>query len=148
MNEMLDVAINYILESEYGEIITHDDMSDLLQLSKGSQLYYFAISKMNKILLNKSKMLMNIQKVGYQIVEPDNYAGCAVKTYVKGVKKMKLSKKILEKAPIELMSEEAIEKHNKVYDRVCNRLANANAGVKELKKITTKTLNVVSNERV
>lgn len=147
MYKMIDETIKYIMDSDYGDIITHEDMADLLELSKGSQLYYFAISRMNKTLLNKSKMLVNIPKVGYQIVKPDDYSGCAVKTYIKGVKKMKLSKKILEKAPTDLMSQEAINKHNMVYDRVCAKLANADAGVKELKKITTNTFNVVSNER-
>lgn len=134
----MDKLIDKILNSDYGDIITHKEIGEIIEEEPGTQFYYFKISKANKKLLNKSKMLQNINRVGYKIVEPGEYCDVAVKTLIKGRDKMLHSKKIMEKAPTNKMTSLEIKRHNETYDRLSTFVANVKAGVNSVKKVSKK----------
>jgi hypothetical protein len=139
--------INYVREEEYGIVISHDTMELVIGVPRSTS-YYFAVSKANKALLRQSKMLKNIPGQGYVILDANDYSAHSVTVFHKGYKTIKHAKKILDNAPMKLMSQEAVTKHNLTLDRVNLHLSNLKPGVAVLNNIQKKELIVTSNERV
>lgn len=142
MNELFQK----VMSMDYGETITHDEMKEIIKEEPGSQFYYFKISKVNKKLLNESKLLKNVSRVGYKIVEPGEYCDVAVSTLIKGKKKILHSKKIMEKAPTNKMTKQELNRHNQTYDRLCVVTANVEAGVKSVRKVSKKKEFSIKNQ--
>ncbi|HLO11313.1 MAG TPA: hypothetical protein VK190_03530 [Pseudoneobacillus sp.] len=142
-----DKIVNFVKTLNYGDSIAHEVMENLIGIPKSGE-YYFIVARANRQLLKGKKMLRNIPGLGYEILEPDDYHEHSGNVFRKGYKKMKSSQKILENAPMELMSEEAKIKHIKTYDRICHYTSIVEAGVKEVRKIRKTPVNVVSNERI
>ena len=127
--ELLEVALTW----EYGSIHSHEEIAKIMYLNPLHNKYYQMVRRANEELIDKGKMLVNVNKVGYQVVKPDEYLNVATKTFVQGKRRIHKANRILTFAPTELMTEGARKSLLNVRDRIQAFDAYIQGGVKEVK---------------
>ena len=145
MNELInneiraEVLEKFIAAHEYGDIIFHSEIEELIDSKKDSTRYKTTIAKTKKLLLKNHQMAIeNIQGQGYRIVAPDDFTDYSLGYYKRGINTMKKGKDYLNNAPTHNMSRDALDVYRKVNDRAV-RLEAAMAGVAvELKTLARK----------
>lgn len=128
---------NYIENLEYGEVITHQKIENIIECKYGNQRYNSIVSKAKWLLLEKEKFIENIRGQGYRVVEPDKYTDESIKYLKKGFNEISKSDKIQKYAPVDLMSMQQAQVHRNVSDRLSVLKAHvygAKAEIKLLKK--------------
>ncbi len=126
-------------ELKYGEMMTHAQISMLIDEPYLSGKYNFTITGAKKILLNNyNKAIENIQKEGYRVVEPDNFVNQSLKHYKRGFNEMKKGFDTLEHAPIKDMTQEGRNTYRRVHDRAITLAANMKGVSVELKTLGSK----------
>lgn len=135
MNEVIEnrkkseVLAEKINELNYGDVITHQQISDLIEEDYPSNKYTSTIAKAKKILLKKySKTIENIVGDGYRVVSPGDFVQQSLKHYRRGFTEMQKGYDTLEYAPIKDMSKEDLNTYRRVHDRAIT-LAAAMKGV-------------------
>lgn len=124
MNEVIEnrkkseVLAEKINELNYGDVITHQQISDLIEEDYPSNKYTSTIAKAKKILLKKySKTIENIVGDGYRVVSPGDFVQQSLKHYRRGFTEMQKGYDTLEYAPIKDMSKEDLNTYRRVHDR-------------------------------
>ncbi len=126
-------------ELKYGEMMTHAQISVLIDEPYPSGKYNFTITGAKKILLNNyNKTIENIQKEGYRVVEPDNFVNQSLKHYKRGFNEMKKGFDTLEHAPIKDMTQEGRNTYRRVHDRAITLAANMKGVSVELRTLGSK----------
>lgn len=87
-NKQVEKLVNYIVEKDYGTVIFHQEIANLLGVQYGSQQYSSIVQRAKKKLLEAGKMIDCVRKTGYEIIMPDNYTNSAVKALSDGAKKI------------------------------------------------------------
>lgn len=137
-NQNVQKVVDAVVGMEYGDTITHLEMTTLLGEKHGTTKYFNLVRRANKQLLSTGKMLGNIREVGYQIIMPDEYTGVAVKNFAKGFKNLQRGNDVLTNAPTKHMSREGLQAHREVSDRACSLYAAMAGGYTELKLLSKK----------
>ena len=141
MNEVLknkkksEVLASEIKELHYGDVITHSQISELIDEDYPSTKYSSTITKAKKILEKDGIYLESIKGDGYRIVEPDNVVNHSLKHYKRGFNEMKKGYDTLANAPIKDMSIEGRDTYRRVYDRAVTLSASMKGAVVELKTL-------------
>lgn len=117
-NKQVEKLVNYIVDKDYGTIIYHQEIANLLGVQYGSHQYSSIVQRAKKKLLEAGKMIDCVRKTGYEIIMPDNYTNCAVKSLSDGAKKIDKGSKIMDSAPVQKMSSAGLESYNLVNDRL------------------------------
>lgn len=117
-NKQVEKLVNYIVEKDYGTVIFHQEIANLLGVQYGSQQYSSIVQRAKKKLLEAGKMIDCVRKTGYEIIMPDNYTNSAVKALSDGAKKIDKGGKIMGNAPVQKMSPAGLESYNLVNDRL------------------------------
>lgn len=144
MNEVLnnkkksEILAEKIKELNYGDIIKHDQIADVVCEKYPSNKYSSIISKTRKLLENNGIFLESINGDGYRIVEPDEVVGHSLKHYKRGFKEMNKGYKTLENAPIEKMTDGGREIFRRTYDRATTLNAAMKGVSIELKTLGSK----------
>lgn len=144
MNEVLnnkkksEILVEKIRELNYGDIIKHEQIADVICEKYPSNKYTFIIGKAKKILINNGIYLENIIGDGYRVVEPDNVVSHSLKHYKRGFNEMNKGYKTLINAPVKDMSESGRAIHRRVYDRAITLNAAMNGAAVELKTLGSK----------
>lgn len=125
--------VDWALEWNYGDIISHEEIADIMQTKAGTSEYYSNVGKANKQLLVSGKMLMNIYEKGYQVLHPDEYTKASAQAVDQGKRKIVQGIARAKYAPISQMSESAKEKHIAYSDRLSSFGALIQQGTVELK---------------
>ena len=136
--EKLEIVVNEILKREYDEILTHTDLSVLLDVEYKSKEYFLYMTKIKKLVLEKGKALENIHGTGYRIVNPDNYSSMAINQYKLGFNRLSKGEKILKYAPTKDMTQEGLNTYRQVADRANQLHASLAGGIVELKLLNRK----------
>lgn len=144
MNEVLnnqkksEVLAEEIKKLNYGDIISHDQISQIIEEDYPSNKYTSTIAKVKKILLKEGICLENIIGDGYRVVEPDNFVDHSLKHYKRGFNEMQKGFDTLTYAPTKNMTPEGRNTYRRVHDRAVT-LAAAMKGVSvELKTLGEK----------
>lgn len=116
--EKITAIVDLICSRDYGDTITHMEMSAMIAEPIHSQKYRDIIGIANKRCAELGHMVLSVRGVGYQLVAPDNYTSQSVKRIVSGAKRIDSGVKILEHAPVSQMSQPGLEEYNRVSDRV------------------------------
>lgn len=144
MNEILnnmkksEVLALDIQKMKYGDVITHQDISNIIQEEYPSNKYTSTIAKTRKILLKQGLILENIIGDGYRIVEPDNFVNSSLKHYKRGFNEMQKGYETLEYAPTKHMSQEGRDTYRRVHDRAITLAAAMKGASVELKTLGQK----------
>lgn len=116
--EKVSAIVNLICSRNYGDTVTHTEMSAVIEEPVRSQKYRDIIGTANKRCVELGRMVRSVRGVGYQLVEPDDYTRQSVRCIVSGAKRIDSGVKILAHAPVSQMSQPGLEEYNRVNDRV------------------------------
>lgn len=133
-----EVLAGAIKRLTYGDIISHKNISEIIEVVYPSNKYRTTIKQTRKILEKDGLFLEAIPGTGYRIVQPDNVVDHAPKHYKRGFNEMKKGYDTIQNAPTKDMTPEARDTYRRVNDRAVT-LAAAMSGVKvELKSLARK----------
>lgn len=142
MNEIIEnkkkseVLAEKINELNYGDIITHQQIADVIEEDYPSNKYTSTIAKARKILLKKyNKAIENIIGDGYRITNPDDFVQQSLKHYKRGFNEMQKGYDHLENAPIKDMTPEGLNAYRRVHDRAIILQASMRGTSVELKSL-------------
>ena len=145
MNEIIknkkksEILAEEIAKRDYGSVITHFEISEIIHESYPSQKYITVIQQAKKILTGKyGKILESIRGDGYRIIEPDDYVNDSLRHYKKGFNEIKKGTQTLEHAPQDKMSPEARTTYRQVSDRSRMLYASLKGAVVEIKTLSEK----------
>lgn len=144
MNEVLEnkkkseVLAEMIKTLNYGDVITHQQIANIIDEEYSSSRYTTTISKAKKLLLQEGIYLESIRGDGYRIVEPDNVVNHSLKHYKRGFNEMQKGYKTLTNAPVKNMTQEGKETYRRVYDRAVTLSASLKGAAVELKALGQK----------
>lgn len=145
MNEIIEnrkkseVLAERINELNYGDVITHQQISSLIEEDYPSNKYTSTIAKAKKILLKKyNKTIENIVGDGYRVVNPGDFVQQSLKHYKRGFNEMGKGYEVLEHAPIKDMSKEDLNTYRRVHDRAITLAAAMKGAAIELKTLGEK----------
>ena len=105
MNEMIEnkrpseVLCEKILQLNYGELITHAEISSIIKEEYGSSRYNTVIQQTKNHLLKRQRAIESIRGQGYRVVEPDAFVDLSLDHYKKGFKEMQKGSDTLRFAP-------------------------------------------------
>jgi len=133
--KILEKAIAIVDSCNYGHTLLHDELAEMLCEPKNSRTYYCAVQKLNNTCLERGKMLECIYKLGYRVVDPDNYSKQAVKQYKYGANRLKKGMKILNYAPQEKMTPYGHAEYRSVMDKAKLLEAHVAGAVVEINKL-------------
>jgi hypothetical protein len=144
MNEVInnkkksEILAENISQLKYGDIISHQTISNVIDEVYPSNKYTSTIAKARKILLKNGICLENIVGDGYRVIEPDNFVNHSLRHYKRGFNEMQKGYDTLNYAPVKNMTPEGRETYRRVNDRAVT-LAAAMKGVSvELKTLGQK----------
>lgn len=145
MNEVIknkkksEILAEKVNELNYGDVITHQQISALIEEDYPSNKYTSTIAKAKKILLKKySKTIENIVGDGYRVVNPGDFVQQSLKHYKRGFTEMQKGYDTLEYAPTKDMSKEDLNTYRRVHDRAITLAAAMKGTAIELKTLGKK----------
>lgn len=145
MNEIIEnrrkseILAEEISKLDYGSVITHKQISLLIEEDYPSNRYTSTIAKAKKILLKTyNKTIQNIVGDGYRVVSPDDFVQQSLKHYKRGFNEMKKGHDTLVYAPTQDMSSEGREIYTRIYDRAVTLQASMKGVSVELKTLAGK----------
>ena len=130
-NIILD-AVEQITSMEYGKVIMHEEIAELIACSYPSKKYRAVLAKLKSLCLEKSKNLESVKGLGYRITEPDNYEFVARGYLKKAARSSDKSNKVMNYAPVDKMSMLARQRHRDISDHIARLRAHMRAGVVEV----------------
>jgi len=124
-------AINNLFEEvskkEYGAMLDFKEIGHIIHQQYGTSAYNDILQAAKKRLELAGHMIVNVRGVGYKICQPDEYTNEGVRRVRQGARSIDRGTKVLNHAPVNDMTQEAREIHNRVNDRI-TRLQAAIAG--------------------
>jgi len=109
--------VDKIFTMNYGDTITHAEIAQITGLPRYSSKYRSIVSRAKSQLQSEGKMIANVWKVGYRVVNPDEYSQQAISRIVSGGRRITAGKQVLQDAPVAKMTVEGRRTHQLVYDR-------------------------------
>lgn len=138
--------VDHVLESmDYGQMITHTEISIIMSIKEKSHKYRTEVTKANRTLIEKGKMLKSRPGTGYIVLEPDRYIDEAQLKFKHGANRAEQAFSIFAFAPVSLMSPEAKETYHIVESGVKHAVAMVIGGLKEIKLLNRKNISIQTN---
>lgn len=125
--EAINKLVNAVKDRPYGDVLTFDSIGYIIDQKHGSVKYNDILQAAKQRLEMAGRMIVNVRGIGYKVCTPDSYTGEGVRKMRQGAKRIDRGAKILAHAPVNDMTQQAREAHNRVNDRMI-RLQAALAG--------------------
>lgn len=125
--EAIDSLVKAVGERDYGDVLNFDEIGGIINQKHGTMQYNDILQAARKRLIAAGHMIVNVRGIGYKVCPPDGYTGEGVRYMRQGARRIDRGAKILSHAPVNDMSPQARETHNRVNDRMV-RLQAAMAG--------------------
>ena len=125
--EAIDRLVEAVEERDYGDILNYAEIGNIIDQKYGSTAYNDIVQNARKRLIVAGHMIVNVRGIGYKVCPPDNYTGEGVRYMRQGARHIDRGAKIINHAPVNDMSQNGREVHNRVNDRMM-RLQAAMAG--------------------
>ena len=123
----IDNLVKAVEERQYGETLYYQEIAAIIGRRYGTVSFGDVVSAARRRLIIAGRMIVNMRGQGYKVCPPDEYTGEGVRYMRMGARKIDRGAKIISHAPVNDMSTEAREIHNRVNDRMV-RLQAAMAG--------------------
>ena len=134
-----ETSVEIIMTMNYGDTISHNEISKVIDESYGLPKYNSVVQKAKKTLLNDyGRMLESIRGNGYRVVQPDSYTDHSLKHFKRSFNEAKKGATILSHAPTKDMTEEGRETFRRVNDRAMMLKASLAGSFVELKTLGEK----------
>ena len=130
-----ELLADVISKYQYGDVITHSQIEDIIGEVYGTAKYNSVISSAKKVLQEHGKAIENIRSHGYRVINPDDYIIHSARHYKRAFNEIKRGKSVLDCAPIENMTPDGKEKYRMVYDRSVLLEASMAGAQVEIKKL-------------
>ena len=139
--EKIKAIVDTFINERYGVTIEHFKLADIMGEKVGSPQYRQIIDRAKRELLDSGKMIASVHGVGYRVVDPDEYTDQSARCVVSGARRIDKGTRILENAPVKDMTQDGVQRYNKVTDRI-HILQAAMCGAKvEIKMLNSKREN-------
>ncbi len=125
--ESIDALVKAVNERNYGDVLDFKEIGYIIHQEYGTRQYNDILHAAMKRLEVMGHMIVNLRGIGYKVLSPDDYTSEGVKRVRQGAKRIDRGTKVLNHAPINDMTQQAREVHNRVNDRMI-RLQAAMAG--------------------
>ena len=125
--EAIDSLVKAVEERNYGDTLDFKEIGYIIHQEYGTHSYSDILQAARKRLELAGHMIVNVRGVGYKVLPPDDYTNEGVKRVRQGARRIDRGAKVLNHAPVNDMSQEVREAHNRVNDRMV-RLQAAMAG--------------------
>jgi hypothetical protein len=125
--EAIDSLVKAVEERNYGDILDFKEIGYIIHQEYGTHAYSDILQAAKKRLELAGHMIVNVRGIGYKVLQPDDYTQEGVKRVRQGAKRIDRGTKVLNHAPVNDMTQQAREAHNRVNDRMV-RLQAAMAG--------------------
>ena len=125
--EAIDSLVKAVEERNYGDILDFKEIGYIIHQEYGTHAYNDILQATKKRLELAGHMIVNVRGVGYRVLQPDDYTQEGVKRVRQGARRIDRGTKVLNHAPVNDMTQQAREAHNRVNDRMV-RLQAAMAG--------------------
>jgi hypothetical protein len=125
--EAIDALVKAVNEHDYGSVLDFKEIGYIIHQEYGTHAYNDILQAAKKRLEFEGHMIVNVRGVGYKVCMPDDYTGEGVRRVRQGAKRIDRGAKVLSHAPVNDMTQQAREAHNRVNDRMV-RLQAAMAG--------------------
>lgn len=125
--EAIDKLVEAVKERKYGDVLDYKEIGYIIDKKHGTCAYNDIVQAAKKRLEVAGHAITNERGVGYRVLQPDKYTGEGVRYMRLGAKRIDRGAKVLNHAPVNDMTAEAREAHNRVNDRM-TRLTAAMAG--------------------
>ena len=133
-----EILCEHILGLNYGEVLLHQDIEQIIGENHTSNTYKTIISQTKNLLLKNRRAIESIKGQGYRVVEPDRFVDLSLNHYQRGFKEFKKGTNTLNSAPVKDMSNEGQIIYQRVSDRAAILQASMNGVSVELKTLATK----------
>lgn len=134
-----EILAEKIASLNYGDSISHIDISDTIHEDHRSCKYAAVIQQARKVLLKHyGKILESIRGYGYRVICPDDYVTQYMRHVKRGVEEFKKGDETLRKAPVAAMSEEGRDVYKRINDRNMILNASLRGTIVELKTLEEK----------
>lgn len=80
--EQVNKLYNKMMQMNYGDIITHKEIEQILDVSKELSVYNILIKKAKDMLVEKSKIFKSIPGIGLQLLKPEQVSGYTYRKYI------------------------------------------------------------------
>ena len=132
-----EVLIEAIMSLNYGDVVTHKIIADIIEEPYPSTKYNSIVQKAKKSLLKDyNRCIEAIFGEGYRVVQPDDFVNHSLKHYKKGFKAIQKGSDTLTYAPVSDMTEEGKTVYRRVHDRAVILNASLQGAKVELKKLS------------
>lgn len=142
MNELIEnkkkseILADEIRKMKYGEFISHQEISQIIDEPYPSNKYTSTIAKVKRILLKSYNIAIeNIIGDGYRLIDPDDFVQQSLKHYKRGFNEMQKGSDTLQYAPTKDMTPEGRTIYRRVYDRAVTLQAAMKGAAVELKTL-------------
>jgi hypothetical protein len=125
--EAIDSLVKAVEGRNYGDTLDFKEIGYIIHQEYGTHAYSDILQAARKRLELAGHMIVNVRGVGYKVLQPDDYTKEGVKRVRQGARRIDRGAKVLNHAPVNDMSQEVREAHNRVNDRMV-RLQAAMAG--------------------
>lgn len=114
----IDGLVKAVENRSYGDVLTFAEISEIIGQRYGTMAFGSILQAARKRLIEAGHMIVNVRGIGYKVCYPDGYTGEGVRYMRMGARKIDRGAKIISHAPVNDMSPEAREAHNRVNDRM------------------------------
>lgn len=116
--DKIKAAVDLVMSRNYGDVILHQEFAAVMHENGLTPVYRDVMQAASKKCVDSGRMIESVHKVGYRVVNPDDYTGQSIKCIASGAKKIDNGARILSHAPVCDMSLTGLEAYNKVNDRM------------------------------
>ena len=112
-----ELLADYICEKDYGTIIHYQEIEEVIGIKYKAKRYYQQITKAQKILRSRGKVMKSIGKNGdYQILYPGDYTTAYARELKLAKNRVSRGGEILNGAPVNDMTVEERQTFNAISD--------------------------------
>ena len=126
----IEILYEYFKTKNYGELISHEEIENIIQIKRNRHKYYKIIAYVKDKLVSDSKIIKAIPGIGYQILKTKHVSGYVYRTNIyNSQRQLSKATKILSNLKTEGFNKDRIEEYNDIKELT-----------QKLNKISTKTI--------
>ena len=116
--ESIDALVKAVEGHNYGDVLDFKEIGYIIHQEYGKRAYNDILQAARKRLEVAGRMIVNVRGVGYKVCMPDDYTGEGMRRVRRGARCIDRGARVLNHAPVNDMTQEAREAHNRVNDRM------------------------------
>ena len=118
-----ELLVDYVVANpQYGALITHQDISSVMNVAYGTRDYSYAVSKANIALTKQQLRLKSVKGIGYRILHHNEYGSESASLCLQASKKIEKAKFINDCVDVSQLNRQEKQSHNKLKNELNNSI--------------------------